>query len=112
MKYAKKPEILNCVKQVIGPNLAIWNQSFFAKPGINGKATPWHQDGEYWPIKPLESVTVWLSIDEVTEENVMPSADPQAEVLKEEAKTEAPKEEPKAEAPKDEQKSESSSEKK
>ena len=26
---------------------------------------------KYWPIKPLESVTVWLSIDEVTEENVI-----------------------------------------
>ena len=41
---------------------------FFEKEK-NGKETPWHQDGEYWPIKPLESVTVWLSIDEVTEEN-------------------------------------------
>ena len=69
LKYAKKPEILNCVKQVIGTNLAIWNQSFFAKPGINGKATPWHQDGEYWPIRPLATCTVWLAVDDSNEEN-------------------------------------------
>ena len=69
LKYAKKPEILDCVKQVIGPNLAIWNQSFFAKPGINGKATPWHQDGEYWPIRPLATCTVWLAVDDSNEEN-------------------------------------------
>ena len=63
-------------------------------------------------IKKTIGIDLETKINEVTEENVMPSADPQAEVLKEEAKTEAPKEEPKVEAPKDEQKSESSSEKK
>jgi ectoine hydroxylase-related dioxygenase (phytanoyl-CoA dioxygenase family) len=69
LKYSQDPEILNCVKQVIGPNLAIWNQSFFAKPGINGKATPWHQDGAYWPIRPLATCTVWLAVDESNTEN-------------------------------------------
>ena len=63
-------------------------------------------------IKKTIGIDLETKINEVTEENVMPSADPQAEVPKEEAKTDAPKEEPKVEAPKDEQKSESSSEKK
>ena len=63
-------------------------------------------------IKKTIGIDLETKINEVTEENVMPTADPQAQVPKEEAKTEAPKEEPKAEAPKDEQKSESSSEKK
>ena len=63
-------------------------------------------------IKKTIGIDLETKINEVTEENVMPSADPQAEISKEEVKTEAPKEEPKAEAPKDEQKSESSSEKK
>ena len=63
-------------------------------------------------IKKTIGIDLETKINEVTEETVMPSADPQAEVPKEEAKTDAPKEEPKAEAPKDEQKSESSSEKK
>ena len=63
-------------------------------------------------IKKTIGIDLETKINEVTEENVMPSANVQAEVPKEEAKTEAPKEEPKVEAPKDEQKSESSSEKK
>ena len=63
-------------------------------------------------IKKTIGIDLETKINEVTEENVMPSADPQAEVPKEEVKKEVPKEEPKAEAPKDEQKSESSSEKK
>tara|TARA_B100001123_G_scaffold326169_1_gene366773 strand:- start:4055 stop:4813 length:759 start_codon:yes stop_codon:yes gene_type:complete len=69
LKYAKNPDILGCVKQLIGPNVAIWNQSFFAKPEINGKATPWHQDGQYWPIRPLATCTAWIAIDDTNEEN-------------------------------------------
>ena len=47
----------------------MWNSSFFAKPAINGHATPWHQDGQYWPIRPLATCTVWLAIDDATIEN-------------------------------------------
>ena len=28
-----------------------------------------HQDGEYWPIVPLATCTVWIAIDEATVEN-------------------------------------------
>ena len=45
------------------------NSSLFPKPAHNGLTTPWHQDGEYWPIRPLETCTVWLAIDDATTEN-------------------------------------------
>ncbi len=69
LEFAIYPEIIEEVKQLIGEDIILWGSSLFCKKEKNGKETPWHQDGEYWPIKPLESVTVWLSIDEVTEEN-------------------------------------------
>ena len=53
-------------------------------------------------IKKTIGIDLETKINEVTEENVMPSTDPQAESPKEEAKAEAPKEEAKAEAPKEE----------
>ncbi|NNF79837.1 MAG: phytanoyl-CoA dioxygenase family protein, partial [Rhizobiales bacterium] len=28
-----------------------------------------HQDGEYWPIRPLATCSVWLALDDVTKEN-------------------------------------------
>ena len=67
--YCRNDEILDMVEQVIGPDIALWNSSFFAKPAGNGKATPWHQDGEYWPIRPLATCTVWLAVDDATPEN-------------------------------------------
>jgi len=57
-------------------------------------------------IKKTIGIDLETKINEVTEENVMPSTDPQTEAPKEEAKTEAPKVEAKAEAPKVEAKAE------
>ncbi|MEC7303277.1 MAG: phytanoyl-CoA dioxygenase family protein, partial [Pseudomonadota bacterium] len=69
LNYARDPNILDMVEQVIGPDIILWNSSFFAKPAENGKKTPWHQNGEYWPLRPLATCTVWLAIDDATVEN-------------------------------------------
>ncbi len=69
LNHARVPEILDMVEQVLGPDFALWNSSFFAKPAVNGHATPWHQDGEYWPIRPLATCTVWIAVDDATREN-------------------------------------------
>jgi ectoine hydroxylase-related dioxygenase (phytanoyl-CoA dioxygenase family) len=69
LTVARTPEIVKMVGQVLGPDFALWNSSFFAKPAHNGKRTPWHQDGEYWPIRPLATCTVWIAVDAATPEN-------------------------------------------
>ena len=69
LNYARDPAILDMAEQVIGPDICLWNMSYIAKPALNGKKTPYHQDGEYWPIQPLATCTVWIAIDEATEEN-------------------------------------------
>ena len=60
---------LDMVAQLIGPDIALWNSSRFAKPARVGTRTPWHQDGEYWPIHPLATCTVWIALDASTREN-------------------------------------------
>ena len=69
LEYCSDKTILSYVEQLIGPDFALWNSSFFAKPAIDGHATPWHQDGQYWPISPLATCTVWLAIDDSNTEN-------------------------------------------
>lgn len=61
--------ILDMVEQLIGQDIALWNSSFFAKPALNGQRTPWHQDGKFWPIRPLATCTAWLAVDDATIEN-------------------------------------------
>ena len=41
VNFCRNEEILDMVEQLIGPDIALWNSSFFAKPAKNGKATPW-----------------------------------------------------------------------
>jgi len=69
LNFARDENILDMVSQVIGEDFALWNMSFFAKPAQVGSKTPWHQDGEYWPMRPLSTCTVWLALDDSTPEN-------------------------------------------
>jgi ectoine hydroxylase-related dioxygenase (phytanoyl-CoA dioxygenase family) len=69
LEIARTPEIVAMVGQILGPDFALWNSSLFAKPAADGKRTPWHQDGQYWPIRPLATCTVWIALDDSTVEN-------------------------------------------
>jgi hypothetical protein len=69
LRYANHSDILDLVEQLIGPDIILWGTQMFAKPGGGGMEVPWHQDGHYWPIRPLATVTVWIAIDDSTTEN-------------------------------------------
>lgn len=62
-------EILDMVEQLIGPDIVLWGSQLFCKPAGDGMAVPWHQDGQYWPIDPLATVTVRVAIDDSLPEN-------------------------------------------
>ena len=65
----RDPFILDVVEQIIGPDIIMWGSQLFSKPAGDGMAIPWHQDGQYWPMRPLRSVTMWIAVDNVTTEN-------------------------------------------
>ena len=69
LAVACMPEMLDCVEQLIGPDFLNWGSALFGKPANDGVETPWHQDGEYWPIRPLATCTAWIAIDDATPEN-------------------------------------------
>lgn len=69
LDFAAFPPLLNCVADLIGPDFLLWGTTIFGKPPYSGKETPMHQDGEYWPIKPLATCTAWIALDDATPEN-------------------------------------------
>jgi ectoine hydroxylase-related dioxygenase (phytanoyl-CoA dioxygenase family) len=69
LAYASHPDLLDMAEQIIGPDLIMWGSQVFSKPAGDGLAIPWHQDGQYWPMRPLATVTVWIAIDPATREN-------------------------------------------
>jgi ectoine hydroxylase-related dioxygenase (phytanoyl-CoA dioxygenase family) len=69
LALAKDAQILDAVEQLIGPDIILWGCHVFCKPAGDGHETPWHQDGHYWPIRPLANCTVWVALDESGIEN-------------------------------------------
>jgi ectoine hydroxylase-related dioxygenase (phytanoyl-CoA dioxygenase family) len=69
LELAMHKPIVDLVEQLIGPDIALWGCHVFCKPPSEGYETPWHQDGHYWPIRPLATCTVWLAIEPSTKEN-------------------------------------------
>jgi ectoine hydroxylase-related dioxygenase (phytanoyl-CoA dioxygenase family) len=69
LELARDPQIVELVSGVIGDDVVLWGCHVFCKPASEGYETPWHQDGHYWPIRPLANCTVWVALEESTVEN-------------------------------------------
>lgn len=63
LELAMYPPLVDMVSQVIGPDVALWGCQIFCKPAEDGYATSWHQDGQYWPMRPLATCTIWIALE-------------------------------------------------
>jgi ectoine hydroxylase-related dioxygenase (phytanoyl-CoA dioxygenase family) len=69
MHAARQPEILAMLEPLVGPDLVLWITRVLCKPAAKGREVPWHQDGEYWPMRPLATCSVWIALDPVSTAN-------------------------------------------
>ena len=69
LALARDPRLVELVSGVIGDDVILWGCHVFCKPAGDGYETPWHQDGHYWPIRPLANCTVWVALEESKVEN-------------------------------------------
>jgi len=61
--------LLDIAEMFVGPNIALFASHYLCKPAFEGMPVLWHQDGSYWPLDPMEVVTLWLAIDDSLPEN-------------------------------------------
>jgi ectoine hydroxylase-related dioxygenase (phytanoyl-CoA dioxygenase family) len=69
LDLARDQEIVELVSGVLGEDVILWGCHVFCKPAVEGYETPWHQDGHYWPIRPLANCTAWVALEPSTVEN-------------------------------------------
>ena len=69
LNLAMEEGVKKILGQILGPNVLLWGSQLFCKPAAVGMEIPWHQDGAYWPIRPLANVSAWIAIDRVRREN-------------------------------------------
>lgn len=61
--------ILDYVEDLIGENFFLWGNQFFVKYPGDGSVVPFHQDSQYWPLKPMRTISAWLAIFDADEAN-------------------------------------------
>ena len=67
---AKKPEIVDVIEDLLGPNIKFYTDQLMMKPRYNGTVTDWHQDSPAWPFfVPQDHVSCWVALDDATVEN-------------------------------------------
>ena len=65
--FEGKPQQL--AEELLGEVVVGKNLQYFNKPPAFGEATPPHQDGFYFMLKPCRALTMWMALDMVDEEN-------------------------------------------
>lgn len=67
--FCERPEFVAITTQLLGPDIDLyWNQSVFKMPETP-REFPWHQDDGYTPVTPSPYLTLWLALNDATEEN-------------------------------------------
>lgn len=65
LAHAGNPRILSIVESIIGPDIKLYSSQCFMKPP-GGVEKPYHQDSAYFAIDPMDLVTCWTALDDVT----------------------------------------------
>lgn len=63
VRLVSDDRLLDIAEAFIGPDIALFASHYIAKRPHDGQSVLWHQDGVYWPLDPMEAVTLWLAID-------------------------------------------------
>jgi len=69
IRLVSDDRLLDIAEQFIGPNIALFASHYICKMPFSGQPVLWHQDGSYWPLDPMEVVTLWLAVDDSVPEN-------------------------------------------
>ena len=66
---AENDTVVSVASQLLGPDLKLLRSAAMFKPPEVGSEKGFHQDAAYYPIQPMDHVTVWIALDEATTEN-------------------------------------------
>jgi ectoine hydroxylase-related dioxygenase (phytanoyl-CoA dioxygenase family) len=69
LELARDADLVELIADAIGEDVILWGCQVFCKPAGDGLETPFHQDGHYWPIRPLATCTAWIALDPSKKEN-------------------------------------------
>lgn len=69
LRLAGDKRLIDITEQFLGPDIALFASHYICKPPKTGQPVLWHQDGSYWPLEPMDVITLWLAVTDSTIEN-------------------------------------------
>lgn len=63
----RHPRVLNAVEDLIGPDILVFNATFFIKEARGVQVTAWHQDATYFGLQPHLHVSAWIALTDAPE---------------------------------------------
>ncbi|HVF10818.1 MAG TPA: phytanoyl-CoA dioxygenase family protein [Abditibacteriaceae bacterium] len=67
--FSESEQLLECVEQLIGPDLLFHYSKINMKPPAIGSVVEWHQDLAYYPLTNRDSVSILFYLDDATAAN-------------------------------------------
>ncbi len=68
-RAATHPALLDCVEAILGTSFFLWGSQFFVKEPGDELVVPWHQDAQYWPLRPHNHCTAFIALWDCDREN-------------------------------------------
>lgn len=69
LRLVADDRLLDIAQAFVGPDIALFATHYICKPPRTGRPVLWHQDGAFWPLDPMEVVTLWVAITNSDPEN-------------------------------------------
>ena len=69
VRFLSDDRLLDVAESLVGPDIAFFAADYIAKPPREGQALLWHQDANYWPLEPMEVITIWFAVSKSSREN-------------------------------------------
>ncbi|NKB60409.1 MAG: phytanoyl-CoA dioxygenase family protein [Alphaproteobacteria bacterium] len=68
-ELVRHPAILDVIEDLIGPDILIYNATFFIKEAHTDGVAAWHQDSTYFGLDPHEHVSAWVALSDASAES-------------------------------------------
>ena len=69
IRLVSDSRLVDIAEQFVGQDVALFATHYICKPPKDGQPVLWHQDGSYWPLEPMDVVTLWLAVSDSVPEN-------------------------------------------
>src|SRR5258708_7590953 len=66
VRLVSDDRLLDVAERFVGPDIALFASHYLCKPPRDGQPVLWHQDAAYWPLEPMDVVSLWLAVDDST----------------------------------------------